>query len=192
MRLRKKGVLIVALALVLALGIGTVAMAATGSMTRIEQKWLDVQELVLKKMVKEGRMTQEQADEQLKQMKEHLRSSSEDDVYTRISERIGMRLGFQGIMTDAWAELTGQDPEAIRTACREQDTTVWELAKEAGREDELKQKILAVADEKLTALVQDGKLTDEKKTKILDRMKQKLDDEDFPSGFMGGCHGKHD
>lgn len=190
--MRKKGVLIVALALVLALGIGTVAMAATGSMTRIEQKWLDVQELVLKKMVKEGRMTQEQADEQLKQMKEHLRSSSEDDVYTRISGRIGMRLGFQGIMTDAWAELTGQDPEAIRTACREQDTTVWELAKEADRQDELKQKILAVADEKLTALVQDGKLTDEKKTQILDRMKQKLDDEDFPSGFMGGCHGKHD
>ena len=188
--MRKKGVLIVALALALVLGIATIATAATGTLTRIEHKWLDLQELALKQMVKEGQLTQAQADEQLARMKNHLRASSEDDVYTRIAHRIGMRVRFQGIMTDAWAELTGQDPETIRTACREQDTTVWELAKEADREDELKQKILAAAEEKLDTLVQEGKITAEKKTQILGGMKQRLDDEDFPSGLMGGCHGR--
>jgi len=185
--LRKKGVLIVALALALVLGFSTVAVAATGTLTRIEHKWLDLQELALKQMVKEEKLSQAQADEQLARMKNHLRASSEDDVYTRICRRIGMRIQFQGIMTDAWAELTGQDPEAIRAACREQDTTVWELAREAGREDELKQKILAVTEDKLDALVREGKITAEKKTKILDGMKQRLDDENFPSGFMGRC-----
>jgi polyhydroxyalkanoate synthesis regulator phasin len=192
MQLHKKGALIVTLALVLVLGTGTVAMAATGSLTQIEKKWVNVQELVLKKMVKEGQLTQEQADEQLTQMKEHLQASSEDDVYIRISHGIGKRVGLMGIMTDAWAELTGQDPGDIRTACQEQNTNVWELAKQAGQEDALKQKILALAGEKLDTLVKDGKITDEKKTKILDGMKKKLDDENFPSGFMGGCHGKHD
>ena len=185
--MRKKGVLIVALALALVLGIGTIATAATGTLTRIEHKWLDLQELALKQMVKEGQISQAQADEQLARMKDHLRASGEDDVYTRISHRIGMRVRFQEIMTDAWAELTGQDPAEIRTACREQKTTVWELSKEAGREDELKQKILAIGEEKLDALVQEGKITAERKTKILDGMKQRLDDEDFPSALMGGC-----
>lgn len=185
--MRKKGVLIVALALALVLGISTVAIAATGTLTRIEHKWLDLQELALKQMVKEGKLSQAQADEQLARMKDHLRASSEDDVYSRIAGRIGRRIQFQDIMTDAWAELTGQDPETVRTACREQDTTVWELAKEAGREDELKQKILAAAEEKLDALVQEGKITAEKKTKILDGMKKRLDDENFPSGPMGRC-----
>lgn len=192
--MHKRGVLIVALALVLVLGISTVAMASTGTLTRIEHKWLDLQELVLKQMVKEGRMTQEQAEEQLQQMQEHLRASSEDDVYSRISHGVGMRLGFQGIMADAWAELTGQDPQDILKSCREQGITVWELATQAGREDELKDQILSIAETRLNALVQDGKITEEKKTKILDGMKKKLDAEGFPSGLMGpkGCPGGHD
>jgi polyhydroxyalkanoate synthesis regulator phasin len=185
MRLKRKGVLIVALALILALCFGTAAMAATGSFTRIESKWLDLQKLVMRQMVKEGRITQEQADEQLAQMKEHLGASGEDGVYRRMSHRTEMRCGFLGIMVDAWAQLTGGDPTEIIKTCRENGTTVWQLAEEAGRLDEWKQKITELSTEKLDTLVQEGRITKEQKSKILDGLKKKLDSEDFTFGFRG-------
>jgi polyhydroxyalkanoate synthesis regulator phasin len=172
--LHKKGVLIAAMALMLVFLTGTIAMASAGSLTRIESKWLDLQETVIKKMVKEGQITKEQADEELARMRKHLLSSGEDDVYSHISRRMGIRFCLLGVMSEAWAELSGQEPAAVLRTCREQGATVWELAKREGREDEWKEKALALAEERLSTLVQDGKLTDAVKTKILDRLKETL------------------
>lgn len=183
--MKRKGVLIVALALILVLCAGTAAMAAAGSISRIESKWLDLHKLVMRQMVKEGRITQEQADEQLAQMKERLGASSKDDVYRRMSHGMEMRCGFMDIMVDAWAQVTGEDPAEIMKTCREDGTTVWQLAKDADRLDEWKQKITEISAEKLDTLVQEGRITKEHKSKILDGLKKKLDNEDFTFGFRG-------
>ena len=141
-----------------------------------------MQKLVLTEMVKEGRITQAEADEQLAHMKEHLLSSQDDDVYKRLSHGMEMRIGFMGIMVDAWAQLTGQDPQAILKTCREEKTSVWQLAKTASRQDELKEKIVALSTEKLDALVAEGRITKEQKSKILDVLTKKLDHDGFSHG----------
>lgn len=176
--MQRKGVLILALALILALSFSTAAMAATG-LSKIETKWLDMQKLVLKEMVAEGRITQTQADEQLAHMKERMTASQDDEVYKRLSHKMEMRIGFMDIMMDAWARITGQDPQEVRKICREGNTTVWELAEKAGRQDELKQTIIELSTQKLDTLIAEGRITKEQKSKVLDMLTKQLEEGRF-------------
>ncbi len=72
-------ILPVAVALMLAMP-GT-ALAASADTTIIEQKWIDFQKAVTDQMVKDGSMTQKQADERMAEVRKKFAESEGDSIY---------------------------------------------------------------------------------------------------------------
>ena len=183
--MKKKRVVVIASCLLVAL-VGTVAFASS-NISDIEQKWLDFQKALTNKMVEDGKLTQEVADEKISALQEKLEQSEEDIIYEKFSKngmpswkdkrKASMIKGFASrAVIESYAEITGEDIETILQTCRENECSIWKLAEKNGVLEELKEKMLAQFTEKLDNAIEKGKLTQEKADAILEKYTQFMED----------------
>jgi polyhydroxyalkanoate synthesis regulator phasin len=160
---------------------------AAGNTTTVEQKWLDFQKAVTDQMVKDGKMTKQDADTRMKDMKAKFAESPGDSIYEFFADKGGPggkggckdgRCRAGGLDNGAfhvYSVMTGKAVDDLKSACTSGNLTIWQLAKKEGKLDALKARILAAQTASLNELVKGGVMTDEQRTKILERMKSELD-----------------
>jgi regulator of sigma D len=170
----KKAKWFVCIPLVFALLFGTVAYAA-GNMTDIEQKWLAFQRAVKDQQVKDGIMTQQDANLFLSKLESELGAGSEDVVYQKIIQgHKGKGHKFHEEAANIYAKLTNRSQEDVLKTCQAKNMTVWELAKTEGKLEDFKNAMLSCAKEKLSQLVKEGKMTQQEMDEKLQQMKSRL------------------
>ena len=170
-----KGKALAAGVLMFSLAFSTVAYADDG-MTDIERKWIDLQKAVTDRMVKEGKLKQEDADSRIASLNTEL-SKPGDSVYERFSERCGSKKSCKADREDMlakdYAKLTGRSLDEIKKACQDAGITVWQLAEKEGKLDSFKSSVLTGLTTRLDEMVKQGKLTaqqrDEKLRQIQDK-----------------------
>lgn len=173
------------LALALMLAAPCTAFAA-GNTTTVEQKWLEFQKALTDQMVKDGRMTRQDADARLNDMKAKFAASPGDSIYEFFADKGvpggkgGCKdgkcvRGADGAAFHVYSVMTGKSVDELKDACKKSNQTIWQLAKKEGKLDVLKSRILSVHAASLDELVKGGVMSDEQRTKILSRMKSELD-----------------
>ena len=129
-------------------------------------KHLELAKDHLAKAVADGKMTQEQADQMLQNMK--------DGKHFGPMGMGGMNKG-PGLMREEnakiLAELTGRDVESIKEEARNNHKPIREIAKDAGVYDQFMAKHLELAKGHLDKAVADGKMTQEQADQMFQNMK---------------------
>lgn len=166
----------VSLVLLFTFGLMTVAFAQ-GSMTDVEQKWLAFQRAVKEQQVKDGILSQKDAEDFLKKLENKLNSGTEDAVYERLkkSNAKGCHCHkFHEEAAELYAKLTGRSADDVLKACQAKNMTVWQLAKEEGKLEDFKSAILSRAEEKFSEWVKEGKMTQQEMNEKLNQMKSRM------------------
>lgn len=158
---------------------------AAGGTTTVEQKWLDFQKAVTDQMVKDGRMTRQDADTRMKDMKTKFAESPGDSIYEFFADKgepggkagckDGKHRGLDEGAFRVYSAMTGKTLDDLKKTCSDGNQTIWQLAQKDGKLDALKSKILTAHGASLNELVKGGMMTEEQRTKILSRMKSELD-----------------
>jgi len=180
----KKAKWIVLLPAIIILLIGNVAFAA-GNMTNIEQKWLEFQRAVKDQQVKDGLLSEQDAEGFLQKLESDLNAGSEDVVYQKVKEKQKKCHNVREKAAEEYAQLTNRSKESILKTCEEKKITVWQLAKEEGNLEKLKAALLSDIKEKLSQLVKEGKMTQKEMDEKMDRITKNLSQgpkEKVPSG----------
>ena len=129
-------------------------------------KHLELAKDHLAKAVADGKMTQEQADQMLQNMK--------DGKHFGPMGMGGMNKG-PGLMREEnakiLAELTGRDVESIKEEARNNHKPIREIAKDAGVYDQFMAKHFELAKGHLDKAVADGKMTQEQADQMFQNMK---------------------
>lgn len=160
---------------------------ASGNTTDVEQKWVDLQKAVTDQMVKDGKITRQEADKIMGDLRTKFAESQGDSIYQMFSGRILERnkgSGQEGNRHDrvgndeaafrVYSLMTGKSVEDLKKTCGG-STTIWELAKKEGKLAGLKTRIYNTQAAGLDALVKGGIMTDQQRTKILVHVKGELD-----------------
>lgn len=146
---------------------------AAGNISGLEQKWLDFQRELKEKQVEDGALTKAQADAYLKELEAKLSESGEDVVYDFFKEgKKGAKPNFGLKFAEAYAKMTNRSTEDVLKACKDANCTVLQLAKKEGNLEKLKSAVVAKASEKLSQLVQAGKITKEEMQTKLKRLEE--------------------
>ena len=170
----RKGALVLTVAGLLA---SPVPALAAGNVSDIEQKWLDLQKAVQDKLVQDGKLTRQEADERLAKSRALAEQDANDVVYERFMKGgKPMRDGAKDRLLQEYAALTGRTTEQIREACEKAIMTVWELAASEGKLDNLKLQVKGTFREHLQQRVQDGKLTQQEADEKLKNFERKLEE----------------
>lgn len=177
----------IALIVAVILCTSTAVAFAGGSMTTIEQKWLDFQRAVMDQQVKDGDMTRQQADGYLSSLEKNLKDSKEDVIYGLFKDKYRSQMEKNGQrLAELYAKMTNRTSEDVMKACKDGKMTVWQLAQNEGKLDMLKDAVMKAKTDRLDQMVKDGKITAEKRDEMLKRMKEWLED---PTKDNGGCSG---
>jgi hypothetical protein len=184
-----KRLILLALTLALALmpAIPGAALAA-GNTTQVEQKWLDFQKALTDQMVKDGKLTRQDADRWMKDLQTNFASPG-DSIYKLFSDKIRPDPGKGGCkdgkcarnspVDDAgfrvYSMMTGKTVDALQAQCTDAGATIWGLAKQEGKLDALKKKIYDAQAAGLDALVKGGVMADEQRQNILKHLQGELD-----------------
>jgi polyhydroxyalkanoate synthesis regulator phasin len=174
------------LALALMLMLPATAFAA-GNTTDVEQKWVDFQKAVTDQMVKDGKMTRQQADAQVKEFQTKFAESTGDSIYQFFAEK---HQGGNGPCKDGkcgkghpnredaalrvYSMLTGKSVDDLQKACSSANMTIWQLAQKEGKLDDLKSKLINTQSASMDVLVKGGMMTAEQKNKIIDKIREEL------------------
>lgn len=188
--MKRLKLLVLPLALLLVIVFPGAALAA-GNTTEVEQKWIDFQKAVTDQMVKDGKMTRQDADVRVKEFQTRFAESPGDSIYEFFAGKHAPRSGPEGGCKDGkcrggrerldgaalrvYSMLSGKNVEELKKACAESGVTIWELAKKEGRLELLKSKLTAAHTAGLDAMVKSGVLSDQKRISILERLKVELD-----------------
>lgn len=181
---------IVSYALMAMLAMPGVALAS-GNTTDIEQRWIDFQKAVTDQMVKEGRMTRQDADKWVSGLVTRFAESPGDSVYPMFSGKNQPKSGADGGNRDwkdrkksarvedagfrVYSMMTGKTAEDLKKACASGNMTIWQLAKKEGRLEDLKARILEAEAAGLDAFVKGGVMTQEQRSRMLEHVKSELD-----------------
>lgn len=169
----KKAKFFVCIPVVILLLFGTVAYAAE-NITDIEQKWLDFQRAVKAQQVKDGIISQKDADNFLSKLQSKI-SGSGDAVYEKIKKaKVNRSQKFDARAVDIYAKLTNRSKEDVLKDCEAKKMTIWQLAKSEGKLEDLKNAILSNVKVKFSQLVKDGKMTQQEMDNKLQKIQNKL------------------
>ena len=171
-------------------GIGSVILGtsvfAASDISSIESKFYDFKKAVIEKQVQDGKITQENADEYLQELEQKLSDSEEDVLVNRFGfghrNKIMMpkqMLHMKDNPVQVYADMIGSTTQEIVDECKENDKSLFELAEEAGKLDELKTKMLENFKETLDNMIEEEKITQEQADTRLDEYKQRLESGDF-------------
>jgi polyhydroxyalkanoate synthesis regulator phasin len=163
------------------------AALASGNTSEVEQKWIDFQKAVTDQMVKDGMMTRQEADTRVKEFQTRFAQSADDSIYKFFADknRPGSgnckdgkcnkgRTDRDGAAMRVYSMLTGKSVDDVQKACASGNLTVWQLAKNEGKLDALKSKLLSTQTASLDVLVKGGIMTDQQRTSIVDKIKDEL------------------
>ena len=131
-------------------------------------KHLELAKEHMNKAVADGKMTQEQADKMLQNMKDGKHFGPKDGMHKHMMQGPGM---MQAENAKILADLTGRDVESIKEDARTNHKPIREMAKDAGVYDQFMAKHLELAKEHMNKAVADGKMTQEQADKMLQNMK---------------------
>lgn len=101
-----------------------------------------------------------------------------------LSMVLGTSLAFADSPPEIYQSLTGKTVEELHEM-REEGKTLWEAAEEEGVLEDLIEGIYEDAEEKLSAAVEEGKITQEEADEKLANLKERLENGDFPRGGHG-------
>ena len=131
-------------------------------------KHLELAKEHMNKAVADGKMTQEQADKMLQNMKDGKHQGQMGMGGKHMGHGPGM---MQAENAKILADLTGRDVESIKEDARTNHKPIREMAKDAGVYDQFMAKHLELAKEHMNKAVADGKMTQEQADKMLQNMK---------------------
>ena len=131
-------------------------------------KHLELAKEHMNKAVADGKMTQEQADKMLQNMKDGKHQGQMGMGGKHMGHGPGM---MQAENAKILADLTGRDVESIKEDARTNHKPIREMAKDAGVYDQFMAKHLDLAKEHMNKAVADGKMTQEQADKMLQNMK---------------------
>lgn len=138
----KTAVIVVAVVAVLA---GGVAAFAADNTSDLENAWLAFRAELNKTLVADGTITQERADESLDNLTERFAASAEDEGLARF----GKRAHRHGGIVAEYATLVDKDVAKVVDMLKEDELTIWQLAEQDGKFEELKALVLADMDERI-------------------------------------------
>lgn len=175
----KKWARIILLSFVVLLTGGTIAFASDGVMTDVEQKWLAFRKAVSAQQVKDGILTQQQAQSQLAELEARLKGEG-DSIYEKFAKRFAVdskgkrERGSEGKIVRLYAQLTNRDEQTVRKACQQQGVSVWELARREGNSETLKNKVISLAASNLDQKVNQGVMTRTQRDEALRKITESL------------------
>jgi polyhydroxyalkanoate synthesis regulator phasin len=177
--MKRKLILVLAVSLVALITGGTLAMASSGKLTEVEQKWLEFRKAVANQQVKDGILTRQQADNLIADLQKKLEPEG-DTVYEKFAKRFSLddkgkhQRGKEGAIIRLYAELTGRNVSDVAAACKKNNISLWELARREKRADELKTRVLKLAESNLNSKVSDGTLTVQQRDAALKKISDAL------------------
>ena len=197
--MKRKLIIFLVFSLVALIISGTVAMASSGKLTEIEQKWLDFRKVVAERQVKDGILTRQQADKLITELQNKLSESEGDTIYDKFAKHFdleggknGREKGKEGAIMRLYAQITGNSAQNIASSCEKDKISIWELARREGRADELKKRLLTLASANLDKKVSEGVLTKQQRDEALKKISNALNSPEPNLAGLGiGRHGGH-
>jgi hypothetical protein len=177
--MKRKLISLLVFSLVALIAGGSMAMASSGKLTEIEQKWFDFRKAVAERQVKDGILTRQQADSMIAELQKRLETEG-DTVYEKFAKKFSLdgsgkrEKGKEGAIMRLYAQVTDRTPEQINSLCDKDKIGIWDLAKKEGHTDQLKSALLTMATNNLDRKVGEGILTKQQRDEALKKIADTL------------------
>lgn len=185
--MRKRSKVLLIFLVIMTLILGSTISYAKGNISKIEEKWLEFQEALSDRLVKEGIMSQNDAAEKLKEFEDKAKSSSEDFIYQHFAKvkkpTFSRNKNMNTLPAAIYSRITNQSLRKVIKECKDSNITVWQLAQNQGKLDELKQEFIAELKNIMDKLVEKGMMSSQQRQEALDKIIETIKSGNYPQEF---------
>lgn len=155
---------------------------ASGNISKIEKEWLDFQKVLGEQLVKDGLITEEEAENKYNQIKEKVKESKDDFIYQYFSKGKQPTISRKPINLPAlvWAKISDQSLKNVLKQCETTGKSVWQLAEKEGKLKDLNEAVITELDKMLNKMIKKGIITSSQKEEALNKIKKEFANGNYP------------